>query len=163
MLRSGGGRLASPRVGGGRRFALSAGPVRYGAGVLAVAAGYYAFAVGGKALLLTGPAGAFWPAAGLAIAVLYLGGLRWWPGVLLGDLGSLAGDVLSLAVPPGTALVQAAGDLTGIVVAAVVLRRQVGARAAMDRLAQVGAVLVAVAAGAAISAPWRWSRCGRAA
>ena len=126
--------------------------MRYGAGVVGVAAGYYAFAVGGKALLLTGPAGAFWPAAGLAIAVLYLGGLRWWPGVLLGDLGSLVGDVVSFAVPPGTALVQAAGDMAGIVVAVLILRRLVGPRAAMDRLQQVGAVLVAVATGAAISA-----------
>jgi hypothetical protein len=64
-----------------------------------IAGACYAFAEGGKALLLTGPAGAFWPAGGLAIAVLYLGGLRWWPGVLLGDLGSLLDDVLSLGVP----------------------------------------------------------------
>jgi signal transduction histidine kinase len=126
--------------------------VRFGAGVIGVAAAYYAFAVGGKALLLTGPAGAFWPAAGLAIAVLYLGGLRWWPGVLLGDLGSLAGDVVSLAVPLGTALVQAAGDMAGIVFAVLILRRLVGPRARMDRLQSVGAVLVAVATGAAISA-----------
>jgi signal transduction histidine kinase len=131
---------------------VSAGPVRYVAGVLAVAAGYYAFAVGGKALLLTGPAGAFWPAAGLAIAVLYLGGLRWWPGVLLGDLGSLLADVLSDAVPPGTALVQAVGDMAGLLVAAIILRRLVGLRAAMDRRQQVGGVLIAVATGAAISA-----------
>ena len=84
--------------------------------MVAIAAAYYAFAVGGKALLLTGPAGAFWPAAGLAVAVLYLGGLRWWPGILLGDLGSLLGDVLSdeLAVPVGTALAQAVGDITGL-------------------------------------------------
>jgi signal transduction histidine kinase len=126
--------------------------VRYGAGVVGVAVGYYAFAVGGKALLLTGPAGAFWPAAGLAIAVLYLGGLRWWPGVLLGDLGSLVADVVSLEVPPGTALVQAAGDMAGIVVAVLILRRLAGSRAAMDRLGHVGAVLVAVATGGAISA-----------
>ena len=144
--------LPSARPVTGRRFVLSAGPVRYGAGLVAVAAGYYAFAVGGKALLLTGPAGAFWPAAGLAIAVLYLGGLRWWPGVLLGDLGSLVGDVVSLSVPPGTALAQAAGDMAGIVIAVVILRRLAGPRAAMERLEQVGAVLVAVAVGAAISA-----------
>jgi hypothetical protein len=97
VLKSSGARLISPRSVTGRRFVLLAGPVRYGVGVVAVATGYYAFAVGGKALLLTGPAGAFWPAAGLAVAVLYLGGLRWWPGVLLGDLGSLVGDVVSLA------------------------------------------------------------------
>jgi signal transduction histidine kinase len=147
-----GAHVSSPWSVTGQRSLLSAGPVRYGAGVVGVAAGYYAFAVGGKALLLTGPAGAFWPAAGLAIAVLYLGGLRWWPGVLLGDLGSLAGDVVSLEVPPGTALLQAAGDMAGIVVAVLILRRLAGPRAAMDRLRQVGAVLVAVVTGAAISA-----------
>jgi signal transduction histidine kinase len=124
------------------------------AGVAAIAAGSYAFAVGGKALLLTGPAGAFWPAAGLGIAVLYLGGLRWWPGVLIGDLASLLGDVLSseLAVPVGTALAEAAGDMARALVAVLILRRLAGPRAAMDRLEHVGALLVAVATGAAISA-----------
>jgi integral membrane sensor domain MASE1 len=128
--------------------------VRYSAGVVAIAAGSYVFAEGGKALYLTGPAGAFWPAGGLAIAVLYLGGLRWWPGVLLGDLGSLLGDVLSteLQVPPGVALAEAAGDMARAVVAVVILRRLAGPRAALDRLQNVGAVLVAVATGAAISA-----------
>jgi signal transduction histidine kinase len=128
--------------------------VRYAAGVVAIGAGSYAFAEGGKALYLTGPAGAFWPAGGLAIAVLYLGGLRWWPGILLGDLGSLLGDVLStdLQLPPGVALAEAAGDMARAVVAVVILRRLVGPRAAFDRLQHVGAVLVAIATGAAISA-----------
>jgi signal transduction histidine kinase len=147
-----GAQLSSPPRVIRQRFVLSRGPVRYGAGLLAVAAGYYAFAVGGKALLLTGPAGAFWPAAGLAVAVLYLGGLRWWPGVLLGDLGSLTADVVSLEVPAESALAQAVGDMAGIVVAVLVLRRLAGPRAAMERLEHVGAVLVAVAMGAAISA-----------
>jgi signal transduction histidine kinase len=144
--------LTRPRPIAKQRFLIPAGPVRYGLGVAGVAAGYYAFAVGGKALLLTGPAGAFWPAAGLAIAVLYLGGLRWWPAVLLGDLGSLAGDVTSLSVPPETALAEAAGDMAGILVAAAILRRLIGTRAAMDELRQVGAVVLAVVTGAAISA-----------
>jgi signal transduction histidine kinase len=128
--------------------------VQYAAGVVVVAAACYALAAGGKAVLLTGPAGAFWPAGGLAIAVLYLGGLRWWPGVLLGDLGSLLGDVLSseLAVPVGAALAEAAGDMARALVAVIILRELAGLRAAMERLQDVGAVLVAVAAGAAISA-----------
>jgi signal transduction histidine kinase len=136
------------------RTLASAGSLRYAAGVLAVAAGYYALAVGGKALTLTGPAGAFWPAAGMAIAVLYLGGLRWWPGVLLGDLASLIGDVVSsdLGVPPVSALAQAAGSMAGILLAVLVLRRLAGPHAEMDRREQVGAVLVAVAAGAVVSA-----------
>jgi signal transduction histidine kinase len=152
VLRGSGARPRSSPSVTGRRVLLSAGPLRYGAGVLAVAAGYYAFAVGGKALLLTGPAGEFWPAAGFAVAVLYLGGLRWWPGVLLGDLGSLVADVVSLSVPAGTALAEAVGDMAGIIVAVVIMRRLVGRGAAMDRLQHVGAVLVAVTAGAAISA-----------
>jgi signal transduction histidine kinase len=149
----GGGEPLSFAQPGSRRWPhVGAPPVRYGAGVLGVAVAYYALAVGGKALLLTGPAGAFWPAAGLAIAVLYLGGLRWWPGVLLGDLGSLAGDVVSLEVPAGTALAEASGDMAGILVAVIILRRLVGPQAAMDQLQHVGAVIVAIAAGAAISA-----------
>jgi signal transduction histidine kinase len=98
--------------------------------------------------LLTGPAGAFWPATGVGIVVLYLGGLRWWPGVLLGDL--LARDFT--LVPLGTALAQAAGNMARAVVAVVILQRLVGRRAAMDRLEQVGVVLAAVAIGEAVSA-----------
>jgi signal transduction histidine kinase len=122
--------------------------VRYAAGVLLIAGGYYAAARVGQAFLLTGPAGAFWPATGVGIVVLYLGGLRWWPGVLLGDL--LARDFT--LVPLGTALAQAAGNMARAVVAVVILQRLVGRRAAMDRLEQVGVVLAAVAIGEAVSA-----------
>jgi signal transduction histidine kinase len=127
---------------------------RYLAGVVLIAAAGFALAQGGKALLLTGPAGAFWPAGGFGIAVLYLGGLRWWPGVLLGDAGSLLWDVLSeeFALPVGAALAEAAGDMARTLVAVLILQRLAGPRAAMDRLGDVGAVLVAVASGAAISA-----------
>jgi len=127
---------------------------RYVVGVALIAAASFALAQGGKALLLTGPAGAFWPAGGFGIAVLYLGGLRWWPGVLLGDAGSLLWDVLSteLAVPAGSAVAEAAGDIARALVAVMILRRLAGPRAAMDRLRDVGAVLVAVASGAALSA-----------
>jgi signal transduction histidine kinase len=128
--------------------------VRYAAGVVAIAAACFAFAEGGKALLLTGPAGAFWPAGGLAIAILYIGGLRWWPGVLLGDIGSLLHDVLStdLGLPPGVAVAEAAGDMGRALVAVALLTRLAGPRARLDRLQEVGGVLVAVAAGAVISA-----------
>jgi signal transduction histidine kinase len=138
----------------GRGTPIFASSARYVAGIAAIAAGSFALAQGGKALLLTGPAGAFWPAGGLGIAVLYLGGLRWWPGVLLGDLGSLLWDVLSteLAVPVGSALAEAAGDMARALVAVVILRWLAGPRAAMGRLRDVGAVFAGVASGAAISA-----------
>jgi signal transduction histidine kinase len=127
---------------------LSVRSARYAAGVAIIAVGYDIFAQGGEALLLTGPAGAFWPATGVGIAVLYLGGLRWWPGVLLGDLLSREWAQL----PLGTALAESAGNITRAVVAAIILRRLIGSRAAMDRLPHVGGVLVAVGAGEAISA-----------
>ncbi|MGH3035945.1 MAG: MASE1 domain-containing protein [Gaiellaceae bacterium] len=116
--------------------------------MILIAGGYYAAARGGEALLLTGPAGAFWPATGVGIAVLYLGGLRWWPGVLLGDL--LSREFTEL--PAGTALAQTAGNMARALVAVVILQRLVGRRAAMDRLEHVGAVFVAVAIGEALSA-----------
>jgi signal transduction histidine kinase len=87
----------------------------------------------------------FWPATGVGIAVLYVWGLRWWPGLLLGEL--LAWE-FNRKVPLETA----AGDTARSLVAAVILIQLVGKRAAMNRLRQVGAVLVAVAAGAALAA-----------
>jgi signal transduction histidine kinase len=130
------------------RAALSARLVRYVAGVVLIAAGYYAAAQRGEALLLTGPAGAFWPATGVGIAVLYLGGLRWWPGVLLGDL--LSREFTQL--PLGTAFAESAGNMARALVAVVILRRMVGRHAAMDKVEHVTAVLVAVAVGEAVSA-----------
>ncbi|HEV8167100.1 MAG TPA: MASE1 domain-containing protein [Actinomycetota bacterium] len=126
---------------------VSGRSVRYAAGVLLVAAGYYAAAQGGQALLLTGPAGAFWAATGVGIAVLYLGGWRWWPGVLLGDLLTR-----EFTLPLWAVLAETAGNLARALLAVVILRRLVGRRAAMDQLPQVGAVFVAVAVGEAVSA-----------
>ncbi|HWD42894.1 MAG TPA: MASE1 domain-containing protein [Actinomycetota bacterium] len=115
--------------------------------MLLIAGGYYAATEGGQALLLTGPAGAFWPATGVGIAVLYLGGLRWWPGILLGDL--LAREFV---LPLWAVLAETAGDVARALIAVVILRRLAGRRAAMDRLEQVGAVFLAVAAGEGVSA-----------
>jgi signal transduction histidine kinase len=130
------------------RGALASGrPVRYAAGVLLIAGGYYAAARGGQALLLTGPAGAFWPATGVGIAVLYLGGLRWWPGVLLGDLLTR-----EFALPLWAVLAETAGNMARALLAVIILQRLVGRRAAMDRLEHVGAVFAAVAVGEAVSA-----------
>jgi integral membrane sensor domain MASE1 len=126
---------------------VSGQSMRYAAGVLLVAAGYYAAAQGGQALLLTGPAGAFWPATGVGIAVLYLGGWRWWPGILLGDLLSR-----EFTLPLWAVLAETAGNMARALLAVVILPRLVGRRAAMDQLPQVGAVFVAVAVGEAVSA-----------
>jgi signal transduction histidine kinase len=144
-----------------RGLLVSGRSVRYAAGVLLIAAGYYAAAQSGEAFLLTGGVGAFWPATGVGIAVLYLGGLRWWPGILLGDLVATLVDLPGERQPLGIALADTAGHVARAVVAVVILQRLVGRRAAMDRLEQVGAVFVAVAVGEALAAtvaiPLRWA------
>jgi signal transduction histidine kinase len=126
--------------------------MRYAAGMLLIAGGYYVAAQSGETLLLTGGVGAFWPATGVGIALLYVGGLRWWPGVLLGDLLGTIVDLPGTRQPLGIALADTAGHVARAVVAVIILQRLVGRRAAMDRLEQVGAVLVAVAAGEALAA-----------
>src|SRR5512132_944737 len=131
---------------------VSGRSVRYAAGMLLIAGGYYAAAQSGEALLLTGGVGAFWPATGVGIALLYLGGLRWWPGVLLGDLLGTIVDFPGDRQPLGIALADTAGHVARAVVAVLILQRLVGRRAAMDRLEPVGAVLVAVAVGEALAA-----------
>ena len=120
--------------------------------MLLIAGGLYVANQSGEALLLTGGVGAFWPATGVGIALLYVGGLRWWPGILLGDLLASIVDLPGARQPLGIALADTAGHLARAVVAVIILQRLVGRRAAMDRLEQVGAVLVAVAIGEAISA-----------
>jgi signal transduction histidine kinase len=126
--------------------------VRYTAGMLLIAGGYYAAAQSGEALLLTGGVGAFWPATGVGIALLYLGGLRWWPGLLLGDLLGTLVDLPGDRQPLGIALADTAGHMARAVVAAVILQQLVGRRAAMDRLEQVGAMFVAITVGEALAA-----------
>ena len=133
-------------------FLVSGRSVRYAAGVLLVAAGYYLAAQGGEVFLLTGGVGAFWPATGVGIAVLYLGGLRWWPGILLGDLVGTLVDLPGARQPLVVALADTAGHMARAVVAVLIMQRLVGRRAAMDRLEQVGAVFVAVAVGESLAA-----------
>jgi len=79
--------------------------------------------------------------------VLYLGGLRWWPGVVLGDL--LSAESLS---PFHTAVAVTAANLAEAVVATILLRRLLGQAAGLDRLEQIGRMLLAVAPATAISA-----------
>jgi signal transduction histidine kinase len=131
-----------------RRFVdLRPGPTaRYVLGVAALAGGYYLAAQAGYALQFTGSISAIWPPVGLAVAVLYLGGLRWWPGVVIGDLLSSEGG------PLGTTIVITAANLAEVMVATILLWRLLGRRAQLDRLDQIGRMLVAIAPATAISA-----------
>jgi signal transduction histidine kinase len=121
--------------------------VVYLLGVAALTGGYYLAAQVGYALQFTGSISAIWPPVGLAVAVLYLGGLRWWPGIVAGDL--LSAESLS---PLHTAIAVTAANLAEALVATILLRRLIGRRTQLDRLEQIGLMLAAIAPAMAISA-----------
>jgi len=127
--------------------------LRYVGGVLLFAAAYYGAAKLGQTLRYTASVSAIWPPAGFGIAVLYLWGLRWWPGVLLAEL-VVNGELLldDGTFPIESLLGQQAGNMVEIVVGALLLRRLIGPNAAMDRVEQVGGMLVTVGIATAISA-----------
>jgi signal transduction histidine kinase len=122
-------------------------------GVLLLAAAYYGAAKLGQTLRYTASVSAIWPPAGLGIAALYLWGIRWWPGVLLGEtvvnLQLLLDDS---TFPIGSLLGQQTGNMAELIVGALLLRRLIGPNAAMDRVEQVGGMLVALGVATAISA-----------
>jgi hypothetical protein len=101
------------------RIALYVGAVAlvslayYLAGRLGLALGY-----------LDGAVTALWPPAGLGLAVLFLYGIRLWPGVVIGDL--LLAD---FSTPPGTVAAQTVGNTVALVIAVLLLRRLAGGRA----------------------------------
>ena len=103
---------------------------RYILGVVVLAAGYYGAAKVGQTLRYTGSVSAIWPPAGLGIAALYLWGLRWWPGIFIGEL--IVNSELLLArpgVPARQHVGQQTGNMAEIVVGAALLRRLIGPRA----------------------------------
>src|SRR3954462_1102706 len=121
----------------------------YAISIALVAGAYYlAGRIGLELAYLNGAVAAIWPPAGLGLAVLFLYGFRLWPGIVIGDLW--LGDY---STPLGTVLGQTVGNTLALVVAAALLRRLTGGRAALDRvfdvLALVGCALVAAVVSAA--------------
>src|SRR5829696_5271318 len=124
-------------------------PVGYPVGVAALAGLYYAAAKTGYLLQFAGPVAAIvWLPVGVGIAFLYLGGLRYWPGVLVGDL--LANDYGALSL--GSAIGQTCGNVLEVLVATLLLRRLVPRGDPLATLGGLGRMLVAISAGTAVSA-----------
>jgi signal transduction histidine kinase len=112
-------------------------------------AAYYAAAHVGYAFEFSGPVAAIvWLPVGIAVSGLYLGGIRLWPAVVLGDL--LVNNYSAL--PLGTALMQSAGNLAEVLITVLLFRRLAGGRRPLATLRGVGALLVAIAAGTLVSA-----------
>jgi signal transduction histidine kinase len=126
---------------------------RFVAGVVLLAGAYYGAAKLGQTLQYTASVAALWPPAGVGIAALYLWGIRWWPGLLLGEIlvnAELFFD--NSAIPLGSLVGQQAGNMAEMIVGALLLRRLIGSRAPLDSAEQVGGMLTALAAATAISA-----------
>ena len=124
-------------------------PPLYAMAVGLVAGAYYlAGRLGLELGYLDGAVTAVWPPAGLGLAVLFLYGIRLWPGIVAGDL--LLAD---FSTPLGTVLGQTVGNTLSLVLAATLLRRLTSGRADLTRtadvLAFVGCTLVAATVSAA--------------
>jgi len=110
---------------------------------------YYAAAHVGYAFQFAGPiASVVWLPVGVGIAVLYLGGLRLWPGIVIGDL--LVNNYSTL--PVGAAVGQSFGNLCEVLVAAVLLRKLTRREAPLATVRDLAGVFVAIVAGTVVSA-----------
>jgi signal transduction histidine kinase len=134
-------------------FVRRSSAARYVGGVLLLALAYYGTAKLAQSLRFTASVSAIWPPAGLGIGALYLWGIRWWPGIFVGELlvnGELLGG--NNGLPLGSLIGQQTGNMAEIVVGALLLRRLIGRRAALDRTEQVAGLLLALGTATAISA-----------
>ncbi len=117
--------------------------------MVALAALYVAGAHAGYAFGFAGPiAAVLWLPVGVGIAFLYLGGLRLWPAVLVGDL--IVNNYSAL--PLGSALGQTCGNVLEVTVAALLIRRLVPNGSPLEGLANLTRTLAAIAVGTALSA-----------
>ena len=120
----------------------------YAGAVTLVALAYYlAGRIGLELAYLDGAVAALWPPAGLGLAVLFLFGIRLWPGIVIGDL--LLGD---FSTPLGTVLAQTTGNTVSLVATALLLRRLTNDRGSLERVADVLAFVGCALVAALISA-----------
>jgi signal transduction histidine kinase len=123
-------------------------PPVYAIAVALVAGAYYlAGRLGLELGYLDGAVTAVWPPAGLGLAVLFLYGIRLWPGIVAGDL--LLAD---FSTPLGTVLGQTVGNTLALVLAAILLRRLTGGRGDLTRTVDVLAFVVCAVVAAMVSA-----------
>jgi signal transduction histidine kinase len=123
--------------------------VRYPLGLIALVALYYGAGQLGFAFEFAGPVAAIvWLPVGVGIAFLYLAGLRFWPGVMIGDL--LVNNYSAL--PLGSALAQTCGNVLEVLMAAWLMRRLVRHGSPLAGIASLTRTLFAITAAAAVSA-----------
>jgi signal transduction histidine kinase len=136
---SGGRRPSAPR----RSRAI------YPLGVAGLAALYYAAARLGFAVGFAGPVAAIvWLPVGVGISGLYLAGVRYLPGVLLGEV--LTNHYAGL--PLGSAVGQTCGNMLEVIVGALLLRRLAVSRTPLGSVEGLGRMIAAIVVATFISA-----------
>jgi signal transduction histidine kinase len=116
--------------------------------VALVAVAYYlAGRLGLELGYLDGAVTALWPPSGLGLAVLFLYGIRLWPGIVIGDL--LLAD---FSTPLGTVAGQTVGNTVALVTAALLLKGLTGGRASLERILDVLALVICAVVAALVSA-----------
>jgi signal transduction histidine kinase len=124
--------------------------VRYVLGLLVLVALYDGAAQLSYAVGFAGPvASIVWLPVGVGIAFLYLGGLRYWPAVMAGDL--LANNYSTLPVFP-SGIGQSLGNLAEVVVAVWLIQRMVPNRRPLLSVRGLGGLLTGIGVGTALSA-----------
>jgi signal transduction histidine kinase len=124
------------------------GSAQYTASVALLAAAYYgAGRIGLELAYLDGAVAVLWPPAGLGLAVLFLYGIRLWPGVVIGDL--LLAD---FSTPLGTVLGQTVGNTVSLVLAALLLQRLMRGKGELERTLDVVALVTCAGVAALVSA-----------
>jgi signal transduction histidine kinase len=114
-----------------------------------LAALYYGSAKLGYELRFSGAVAAIvWLPVGVGISYLYLRGLVFWPGIVLGDL--LANDYTKL--PVGSALAQTVGNVLEVVLAAYLLRRAARSGDLLARLDGIPRLMLPLAVATMVSA-----------
>jgi signal transduction histidine kinase len=120
----------------------------YAGSVALVAVTYYlAGRIGLELGYLDGAVTVLWPPAGLGLAVLFLYGIRLWPGIVIGDL--LLAD---FSTPLGTVAGQTIGNTLALVTAALLLRRLARGRGKLVRTGDVLALVLCAVVAALVSA-----------
>ena len=132
-----------------RRSVLPTGPLGYGLRLAVLVALYDGAAQLSYHLEFAGPVAAIvWLPVGVGIAFMYLAGLQFLPGVLIGDL--LANDYGAL--PLGSAIGQTCGNVLEIAVAILLIRRLARRGPPLATVDGLGGMLIAIASGVAVSA-----------
>jgi signal transduction histidine kinase len=122
---------------------------RYPLGLLLLTGLYYGAAHLGYALEFSGAVAAIvWLPVGVGIGFLYLGGLRYWPGILIGDL--LVNNYTEL--PVGSAIGQTFGNVLEVVLAAWLIQRLVPDGDPLGRVRSLTWLLLVLGLGTAVSA-----------